>query len=116
MKITLLLTLFSALLVPAVEADDKTSATVNPALIYWQAAALLPKISDEQAQELRDFASGKRPVDAQKLEALKLEGAERLMSKAAASSAPCDWGSLQEDGPEMVLPHLAKMREMANIA
>ena len=77
---------------------------------------MLPKLTDEEAGELRDTASGKKPVDPAKLEALKLAGAERVLRKAAESTAPCDWGLMREDGPGMLMPHLSKLREMANIA
>jgi len=116
MKTILILTTLAALLLPALRADDTKHPPINPALLYWQAAAMLPKLSDVQAKELAEMAAGKEPTDSAKIEALSLGSASRVLRKAAASSAMCDWGLMKEDGPATVLPHLAKIRELATIA
>lgn len=116
MKITLILTTLAVLLLPALRAEDTTYPPINPALLYWQAAAMLPKLSDAQATELREMALGKQPADPAKLKALSVDSTAKVLRRAAASPAPCDWGLLKEDGPGMVLPHLSKIRELANLA
>ena len=104
------------LLLPGLWAEEAQTPPINPALLYWQAAAVLPKLEDKQAQELRDMASGKLPVDSAQVEKLGLAPAEDLLRKAAASTAPCDWGISKEEGPGLVLPHLSKIMELARVA
>jgi hypothetical protein len=116
MKTTLILTTLAVLLQPALRAEDTTYPPINPALLYWQAAAMLPKLSDAQATELREIALGKQPADPAKLKALSVDSAAKILRRAAASPAPCDWGLLKEDGPEMLGPHISKIRELANLA
>ncbi len=118
MKRNFLITSLAAasLLCASLRAEESKFPPINPALLYWQAAAVAPKLSDEQATELRDVATGKKPVDLARLQALGLGSTEHLLRRAAESTAPCDWGLLREDGPAMLMPHLSKMREMANMA
>ena len=106
----------SALIPPPVRGEDAPSTRVNPALLYWQAAAVLPKLSDDEAAKIRDMARRTVPADAAALDSLHLDSTENLLRRAAGSTAPCDWGLLREDGPAMLMPHLAKIRELANIA
>ena len=113
---TKLILAFIPILASALHAEEAKYPPINPALLYWQAAAQLPKLSDAQAEEIRDMAIGKRAIDAAKFESLGLGPTQGLLRKAAASTAPCDWGLVLEDGPELLLPHLSKLREMANIA
>jgi len=106
----------TVLLLPVLWAEEPQNPPINPALLYWQAAAVWPKLDDNQARELRDMASGKLSVDPAKVAALGFAPAENLLRKAAASSAQCDWGLSKEEGPKLALPHLSKVRELANIA
>jgi hypothetical protein len=102
---------------PCLRAEDVKQPPINPALLYWQAAALLPPLSDDESRELRDMANGQMPFDAAKAAKLLQDGAGlRLMKRAANSVAPCDWGLPLEDGPMISLPHMAKIRQMASLA
>ena len=94
-------------------AGARSSSTANPALLYWQAAAELPALSNEQAKQLRDIASGKVEFDREILEELDFKQAVGFVRKAVASEAPCNWGLAWEDSIEMRIPHLAKMREIS---
>jgi len=118
MKTTLLILALGAFaLASTLRAEETTRPPINPALLYWQAAAVLPKLTDDQAKDLGAMASGKIPFDAAKAQGLLTsESSLRLMQKAANSTAPCDWGLPTEDGPEMALPHTSKMLEMASLA
>jgi hypothetical protein len=116
MKLALILTTASVLFLSAVGAEDTTHPPINPALLYWQAAALLPRLSDAEATELREIASGKQPADPEKLKARGGDSVAEILRRAAASPAPCDWGLLKEDGPATVMPHLSKIRELADLA
>ena len=103
-------------LLTVLRAEDPSSPPINPALLYWQAAAQLPKLTDDQAREMRGMAEGKLPVDPEMLKRLELGSAENLLRKAAASSAPCDWGLSKDDGPFLALPHISKILELARVA
>jgi hypothetical protein len=97
-------------------ADEITHPPINPALLYWQAAALLPNLTDDQAKDLRAMAAG-GPLDAAKIkDLLAAKSSLHLLQKAANSTAPCEWGFPTEDGPEMALPQISKMVELANVA
>ena len=98
-----------SMLIPT--ADARSSKNVNPALLYWQAAADLPALTDTQAKELRDVAAGKIELKAELIEGLDLEHTVGLLQKAAASEVPCEWGLAWEEGLEMRTPHLVKLRE-----
>jgi hypothetical protein len=117
MKTTLFrLTLAALSVTSMLRAGEPNRPPINPALLYWQAAALLPEFKPEQSTLLNDLASGHQPFDEKAAKGLpNCEGSLRLARKAAESTAPCDWGLLVEDGPEMTLPHIAKLRQIASI-
>ena len=94
-------------------ADAQSSRKTNPALLYWQAAAELPALSDTQAKQLRGIADGKVGFKAELLEELDFKRTVAFLRKAVASEAPCEWGLAWEDSLEMRTPHLAKMREFS---
>ncbi|TLD68169.1 hypothetical protein FEM03_24065 [Phragmitibacter flavus] len=90
----------------------------NPALIYWQAQALLPELTKAQEQLPTDVAGGRLAADAPMVGSL-LElvrpGLERF-KRASASTAVCDWGITLEEGPFAVMPHMARMQFMCRLA
>jgi hypothetical protein len=118
MKTRLFLSIFLSICSLGVQAapPQPTARPVNPALLYWQAAACLPKLSAPQTEELRDMARGKRPVDRRKLNESGFGEIERLLRKATLSEAPCDWGLSWEKGPGMPMSHLSKLTELATLA
>src|ERR1700722_14429803 len=99
-------------------AEEIKHPPINPALTYWQSAALMPDMKGEKSDLVRDTTSGKKPFDAEKLKEIlsESEAALRLFARAADSPAPCDWGLPLEDGPEMALPHVSKMMELSRLA
>ena len=87
----------------------------NAALRYWQAFAHLPKL-DERRQKLVSMASPTSPVDLESA-ALTEEGRDALLYLRRGAAIPrCDWGLHPEDGPNLLLPHLAKGRDLARLA
>jgi len=108
-----ILAIFCGVLSLAPAADAQSSRKTNPALLYWQAAAEFPALSDTQAKQLRAIADGKVDFRAEILEALDFERTVAFLRKAVASEAPCEWGLAWEDSLEMRTPHLAKMREFS---
>ena len=87
-------------------------ADINPALLYWQAFSLSPKLSKEQASSLPTLGRDLSQSDLASL-ARKLDPTAKLLRRAAESAAPCDWGSDPAEGPQAVLPNLAKIRSTA---
>lgn len=84
----------------------------NAALRYWQAFAIFPKL-DEQQQKLLADASAQGADTAKLAEA----GENSLLYlRRGAAIGPCDWGLHREDGPYLLLPHLAKGRDLARLA
>jgi hypothetical protein len=85
----------------------------NAALRYWQAIAAMPKLSDADTKTLTD---SKASIDDLRRIASNAGGSIRLLQRGAAISA-VNWGLDGEiDGPALLLPHLAKLRELARLA
>jgi len=105
-------------LTSCLSAEEVKYPPINPALTYWQAAALMPDLKGEKAELLNDAIFGKKPLDDAKVRELLTESEDslRLFAKAAASSAPCDWGLDLKEGPELGLPHISKIRELSRLA
>lgn len=111
-----ILVIFCCAVSLAPAADLQSSRNTNPALLYWQAAAELPPLSDAQAKQLREIADGKVEFQAELIEKLNFEQTVKFLRKAVASEAPCEWGLAWEDGLEIRTPHLAKLREFSVMA
>lgn len=120
MKIKLILSTTMAIfaLTSCVIAEEVKYPPINPALIYWQSAAMMPNLKGEKSDLVRDFTTGKKPFDATKANAILSESgaALRLFARAAESPAPCEWGLQLQDGPGMPLPHASKVMELSRVA
>jgi tRNA A-37 threonylcarbamoyl transferase component Bud32 len=107
------------------EAADKPSASNRPpagerlgkadnaALVYWQAFALLPELSDEESKLLTDLEKGAKPGDEARSLLTRSKTALSLISQIQPDM-PCRW-ELVEDGVNTVLPHLSKARMLARL-
>jgi hypothetical protein len=87
----------------------------NAALRYWQAFAHLPQMDDAQQKLL----AAPPPPGAPDAAAEKLADSARdalLYLRRGAAIGPVDWGLHREDGPNLLLPHLAKGRDLARLA
>jgi len=89
---------------------------VNPALTYWQAFAARPEFTPEE-QKLWEKHWDTFPLG-DDFGALveKLDPSFRLFRRAVQCTQPCDWGYDLADGPEMLLPGLAKAKNTAQQA
>ena len=105
-------------LTTCVIAEEAKYLPINPALTYWQSAAVMPDLKGERSALLNDAIFGKKPLDDVKVKELLSESEQALtaFAEAAASPAACDWGLAMHDGPEMILPHLSKVRELCLLA
>jgi hypothetical protein len=79
----------------------------NAALNYWQAFAHLPRQLPAPGE------TGADPDEAKLLESSK---DALLYLHRGAAIGPCDWGLHREDGPYLLLPHLAKGRDLGRLA
>lgn len=87
----------------------------NAALRYWQAFAHLPKF-DEAQQKLLAAPPAAGRADAKATELVASGRDALLYLRRGAAIGACDWGLHPEDGPHLLLPHLAKGRDLARLA
>jgi hypothetical protein len=90
---------------------------INPALQYYQALLVAPELSQSDRDFLftNEWRSGKLPERLGELVA-RYDNQFKLLRQAARSSVPCDWGIDMSPGPATLLPHLARIRAIAQAA
>ena len=89
------------------------SKVTNAALVYWQAFAMLPELTEEDTRLLSQLEKDARPlVDAGPL--LARSSTALNLTQALKPRTPCHW-ELIEDGPSTLLPHLGKARLLARL-
>jgi hypothetical protein len=103
------------LVVAAQAGDGKTDLSPNAALQYWQAFSLLPTLD----------AAGEKALAESNTIAITDPAVEKLLGPShqclmflhrAARLKQCDWGLDYNDGISMLMPHLAKSRDLARLA
>ncbi len=85
----------------------------NPALLYWREFATLPDVDGGKVEELgaqSEIDSNYRDYVA------RFDNTFRRLNKVRRLNAPCNWGDDLDEGPELLLPYLAKARDIARIA
>ncbi len=88
---------------------------INPALLYAQAILAMPDYSAQAYLYTNEWHG--RALDQRFGEAMELnDKVFRLLRQAARQTVPCDWGYDLSQGPELLLPSLAKVRSLAQIA
>ena len=99
---------------PAVEAPRED---INPALLYWQAFAVMPDLAPDDQKHLLETQWRTRPMDERAGElASRYDQSFKLLKAAAVAKPPCDWGVDMSLGPQALLPHLAKAKRCATVA
>ena len=85
---------------------------VNPALVYWQLLAILPK--DDQ-KNIDSYQTA--PLD-EKYRTLvaSYDTHFRYVRRAVQLKEHCNWGIDSADGPETMLPHLGLAKKVAKVA
>ena len=86
---------------------------INPALLYWEALLL----NSFRPQSEHDYLTtnewnGKKLDDQFRAFASSPNGAFRIIEQAAHQKAPCDWGYDLTYGPTLLLPSLAKVKQL----
>jgi hypothetical protein len=94
--------------------DVGNDPAANAALKYWQAFALMPTLDKDQEKRLADW--NKVPLDEAALKLVAASEESRRYLLRGAKSRGCDWGLAYEDGMGLLLPHLAKARDLARLA
>jgi hypothetical protein len=86
----------------------------NAATVYWQAFAALPTLEpDEHKQFDAARSATDSPIPASVAALIeRFAPALKLMHRASEAKV-CDWELDYSEGPMLLLPHLAKLRELA---
>jgi hypothetical protein len=104
-------------MIPCLDSGDKTNdpgKIDNAALKYHQAFALVPRLDEERMKIVSDGDKAKLDASVKKL----LDESQGALTalRRGASIRRCDWGLDLQDGPHLLMPHLAKSRELAKLA
>ena len=96
-------------------ADTGPRTDINPALVYAQAIAVLPDRSGQDHLFTNEWRG--RALDAEfGKQIATYDSAFKLLRHAARQKAPCDWGYDLTQGPELLLPSLAKAKSLTQAA
>lgn len=98
-------------------AADRFKTDINPALIYYQAFALAPELSEADRRHLFATEWRGRALDARFEDLIAgYDNQFKLLRQAAQAQVPCDWGLDLSQGPDILLPGLAKSKAVAQTA
>ncbi len=86
----------------------------NAALRYWKAFAVMPDLSDDERETLRNQPDS--PLGEQARGIVARAGPSLRLMHVGALIEPCDWGNDLSEGFELLLPHLSKAIELARMA
>jgi hypothetical protein len=116
--VSTLMLLLVGLVPVSVAAQDtavKPDLSENAALQYWQAFSQMPALNEDQEKLLAEWQTV--PLDDPEVQKLIAGSQTSLMYlRRAAKLRRCDWGLDYKDGIAMLLPHLAKGRDLARFA
>jgi len=102
-------------LAPAQDPTQKSPLAANAALQHWQAFAQMQSLDKDQQKLLEEWSTV--ALDDPRLEKVLAAGQSSLLYLHRAARLPqCDWGLDYGDGVSLLLPHLAKARDLARLA
>lgn len=88
---------------------------INPALLYWQAIQIMPDRSVQDHLFTNEWRG--RELDEQFAQQIATyDNSFMLLRQAARQQVPCDWGYDLTQGPELLLPGLAKAKALTQAA
>jgi hypothetical protein len=95
--------------------DGRTELAANAALQYWMAFSQLPALDKDQEKLLSEWnaASADDPAVNKLLAASQ---SSLMFLHRGAALTQCDWGLDYNDGISMLMPQLAKARDLARLA
>lgn len=114
LALLLSLVLLTAPPLGAQASDAKVDLGANAALKYWQAFAQMPAADKEQESLLAEW--NKVPFHAAAIKLISASEKSRLYLQRGAKLPRCDWSLDYEDGMNLLLPYLAKSRDLARLA
>ena len=107
----------SAVAIQALLGGETFRTDINPALLYHQGFALRPELSQQDHDYLFTNEWRGRVLDERFGKLISgFDNSFKLFRRAAKAQVPCDWGADLTDGPEAMLPGLAKAKLAAQTA
>jgi hypothetical protein len=111
----------AVMLLPAgvlpLQAGERFRTDINPALLYWQAWGAMPTLSEPDHGYLFTNEWRGQRLEARFGELLRqYDNSFKLLRRAAKARVPCEWGCDLSDGPEAILPGLAKAKAVVQTA
>jgi hypothetical protein len=98
-------------------AAERFRTDINPALLYHQGLLMVPQLSDADRKFLFETEWRNVPPDERYNDLVTTYGKVfKMLRRAAASQVPCDWGLDMTDGPDTLLPALARFKSVAQVA
>jgi hypothetical protein len=98
-------------------AADQFRTDINPALLYHQGLLMVPQFSEEDRKYVFETEWRTRLLDQRCTDLVSgYRNTFKMLHRAAASEVPCDWGIDMSDGPETLLPALARFKSVAQVA
>jgi hypothetical protein len=94
--------------------ETKADLAANAALKYWEAFALMPVLDKDQEKLVSDWSKSALDEPARKV--LAASEKSLLYLHRGARLRRCDWSLDYQDGMELLLPYLAKARDLARLA
>src|SRR5262245_48559631 len=116
-KIWALILAGGALAVQALLGGEMFRTDINPALLYYQGFSLRPELSQQDHDYLFTNEWRGRVLDERFDKLISgFDNSFKLFWRAGKAQPPCDWGLDLTDGPEALLPGLAKAKLAAQTA
>ncbi len=94
-------------------ARGQSSNNINPALLYYQAFEVAPKLTEADDEYFTNAWQLQRLPERFGDLVTRHDPEFKLLRKAAASTTSCDWGIDLSEGMETLLPHLARCKAAA---
>lgn len=99
--------------IASAQAPPNSEPAGNAALQYWQAFAQMPTLDQDQEKLLETWQTV--PLDAPAIQLINASRSSRMFLHRAAKIPRCDWGLDYNDGIGLLLPHLARARDLARL-
>ena len=101
-------------LAAAAQPPEPSPLAGNAAVQYWQAFHHMPTLAKEQEDLLNNWQT--TPLDDAAVNLITSSKASLMYLHRGAKLPGCDWGLDYNDGIGLLLPHLAKARQLAQLA
>ncbi len=88
---------------------------VNPALLYWQAFNLFPRLTEAEAEAFLTEPPSLPQGEGERI-AAQYDNAFRLIRRAVLMRVSCDWGTDLADGPRALIANVARLRHTVQAA